>query len=101
MPSLEQDDPVTRWGAAARDAAQALGEGHAATLSRLRDIERLGLEWPASASMLILRNFTVEPLDKYVRLGAFRRGVDLRVDIAGYDTAEFDMRDPSSTLRST
>src|SRR5947209_11439699 len=95
----EQPEQPTDWRAASRAAEEALNAGQVATLSHLREIERAGIEWPASASMLILRNFTIEPLDRYVKLAAFRQGIELEVEVAGYDTAEFDVHDPSSPLR--
>src|SRR5947209_3870754 len=104
MPSPElgtRPAEAADWRTAARDAQEALGAGHAAALSRLGAIERAGIAWPACASVLILRNFTVEPLDRYLKLAAYRRGIEVEVELAGYDTVAFDLRDPSSALRSS
>src|SRR4051794_37965192 len=97
MPSPESVVRDWRSGAASADAA--LAEGHASALRTLRRLTEADIAWPAKGSLYVLRNYTVEPLQEYVRLAGYRRGVDVRVELSGYDAAELAVRDPDSPLR--
>jgi FkbH-like protein len=63
--------------------------------------EAIDLPWQKRIRIHFLRNFTIEPLEPYLRFQLLRRDIQAQISYGGYDTMQQEMLDPGSDLNRT
>lgn len=61
--------------------------------------EAAGIEYTDSVSIHFLRNFTVEPLEPYLKFHVLREAIKPEISFGGYDTVLQELLDEESALR--
>ena len=82
------------------EARLLLGEtavtNHASRAAVVEALDRAGIEWPFTAHVTVLRNYTVEPLESFLKFAAYSRDMRVELSFGGYDTYAQDILDPST-----
>jgi FkbH-like protein len=81
--------------------ARSAGDRHAARVEAVETLDRSDYPWPRSARLRILRNYTCEPLESFLKLAGYRRDTQLHLSFGGYDTYLQEILDPRSELEES
>ena len=60
--------------------------------------ESAGMEYSESISIHFLRNFTVEPIEPYLKFHVLREAIEPTISYGGYETVMQELLDPKSSL---
>jgi FkbH-like protein len=74
---------------------------HASRLAAVDALTRSDYSWPRRARVRILRNYTLEPLESFLRLAAYRRRVDLDLSFGDFDAYLQEILDSGSMLNTS
>ena len=72
--------------------------GLASLVAAVASAERLESDWEDQVTIHFLRNFTVEPIEPYLKFHIIRDDVKPRISYGGYDTMSQEILDPESAL---
>ncbi|MGB8275822.1 MAG: hypothetical protein WCF16_11225, partial [Alphaproteobacteria bacterium] len=83
----------------ARDLVMAAAPGDVAAAMRAVDAaDAAGLAAQLTANVVVLRNFTLETIEPFLKLHLYRAGLGPAVRFGGYDTIRQDVIGPDSIL---
>jgi FkbH-like protein len=76
------------------------GEGkYSSLLKAVETLDKADCQWDYSASVHILRNYTLESLEPFIKFSAYRRNIKITASFSDYDTYQQEVLDPFSRLR--
>jgi FkbH-like protein len=80
--------------------SRASSDNAASIMAAVHEIEQSGIPLDVTANVVVLRNFTAEALEPFVRYHAYAAGLRPSIVFGGYDLATQDLMDEAGPVRT-
>lgn len=74
---------------------------HSSLLNAINRLEQADLTWVGTASIRVLRNYTLEPIEPFIKLAGYKLGLKINLSFSDYDNYQQEVVDISSELHKS